>query len=672
MVAFISSFRTGAIPVQLRAMSENTHSRHKHNWTFWALLLVLLLAAYLRIHDLNDQGMWGDEGWSIWLARGDSLQDLTDTMVVDHHGPVFSSLLRGWDYFAGQQVVALRYLTVLFSVASIALIARLGRELVNPAAGVGAALAFTLMDKHVVLTQEVRDYPMVFFMMLLVAYFYMRWWRTARTGTSAPGAAFGFVAASVIGLYLHYYVYMTNIAILIHALITLRGESRGRTRALWRHFLAQNALIALAFAPWLPVVVHQFVWTPVDEIVLSTHGMPLNRHTIDYLARESLGTPIALYGLLMLVGAVAPFLRRAYLPGSLGDVAHGRRTSGALLAALWFLVPVTITLALHSRYPLLTDRNISVIMPGIALLVGIGFTAFERAGAAFLVTLVLVNGLLTTSSYFDKPPWREMATDIADYYPGDEPVLIDVEGAHAVAWYHLSLELPVEVAEVVDLLPAEADAQDADLAISLYDLRKRYRGDFIPKLQAEIADAAGVWLAYWGDPAKKHDVFDVLDSAGFVRTATLPYEHHGNPIYAYRYDRAQTLESGLVTFEGGITLGKVALPESVRAGEDLNALLWWTAPQTPPVDYSVSVILIGGGRVLNHDSYPQNGARPTSTWEPGAAVFDPHTLALPDDLPPGEYEVRVKLYTWWDGAILPLADGTVSDVGALVGTVRVE
>jgi len=70
------------------------------------MIAILLLAAALRIHDLNAQGLWGDEGWSIWLARGDSLRDLTMTMVVDHHGPVFSTLLRAWDVVAGWMVFA--------------------------------------------------------------------------------------------------------------------------------------------------------------------------------------------------------------------------------------------------------------------------------------------------------------------------------------------------------------------------------------------------------------------------------------------------------------------------------------------------------------------------------------------------------------------------------------
>mgnify|MGYP005849696589 CR=1 FL=1 len=618
------------------------------------MLAVLLLAAALRIHDLNAQGMWGDEGWSIWLARGDTPRDLTLTMVNDHHGPVYSLLLRGWGLLAGETVLALRWITVLFSIASIALIYALGRALFNPAAGAGAALAFALMDKHVVLTQEVRDYPMIFLIMIAIALTYVRWRR--RPG---GGNAFWFVAWSVFGLYLHYYCYMVNLAILVHAGLTLRE------RAARRHFLALNGLIALAFAPWLPVVVYQFIGTPVDSEVLTIHGMPLNRHTIEYLASESFGKPVALYALLMVMGAWGPLSER--LPGSLSRLPRDRRLSGALLGVLWFAVPILITWALHTRYPLLTDRNISVIMPAIALLVGVGLTAFERFGDAFLAALILANGLLTTSSYFDKPPWREMATDIGAAYPGGEPVLLDVEGEHAALWYHLTLELPVDVGHVVNLLPPEAEGED--LAVSLYDLRKRYGGRFIPRLQRILAETDGLWLAYWGDEAKKHDVFDALAVADFVRTGTLEYEHHGHPIYAYRYDRADSFGAPSAGY-GPIALRRAVLPNVTRPGETIHALLWWSASDPPPADYTVSVFLLDAAGALRaqHDGFPAGGSRPTSTWQPDEIVFDAHSLRLPADLPPGEYTVGVKLYTWWDGAILRTVDGAEY---AAVGTIAV-
>jgi hypothetical protein len=268
---------------------------------------------------------------------------------------------------------------------------------------------------------------------------------------------------------------------------------------------------------------------------------------------------------------------------------------------------------------------------------------------------VIVNNLLTTSAYFDKPPWREMSADVTPYVLSGEPVLLDVEGEHAAAWYQFSLDLPVDMDKIINLLPAEAEG--TDMAVSLYDLRKRYRGDFIPRLQSLIADAPGLWLAYWGDVEKKHDVFDVLVDAGFVRTATLPYEHHGYPIYAYRYDRVSALENVIASWGDSITLRRAVWPAAVSAGDDLRVLLWWSASDPVPLDYSVSVFLLDETGVSRDqdDSFPANGAAPTSAWTPGGFVFDAHTLT--DDLPPGTYTVAVKLYTWWDGAILKTADG---------------
>jgi mannosyltransferase len=652
-------------------MTHPTLRSRSPRWTLYAMLAVLLLASYLRIHGLNDQGLWGDEGWSIWLARGSSLRDVTLNVLQDQHGPVFSVMLHAWNMIAGPTVLGLRWLTVMFSIASIALIYLVGRTLFSPAAGVGAALAFALMDKQVVLTQEVRDYPIIYLTMMAIVYFYARWRQALAPGSLSPstregfqpdtarqteklrgsavhGAAFGFVFFSVVGLYLQYYCAMANLAVLAHALVTLRD------RRAWKHFLALNALIALAFLPWTMVVLNQFINTPVNPEVLTTRGLPFNRATVEYLATESFGKPVAIYAMLMLVGALGPLTDR--LPGLMMRIPRDRRLSGALLAMLWFGVPIVFTWALHTRYPLLTDRNISVIMPAIALLVGLGLTAFEHYGALWVTALVVVNGLLVTSAYYIKPPWRQMAADIAAAYPSGEPVLVDVEGEHAALWYHLSLVLPVNVEELVRRLPREAEGIDP--TASLFDLRERYQANFVPHLQKILAGTDGTWLAYWGDVNKKHDVFDVLAAEGFVRTATLPYTHHGYPIYAYRYDRASALENTLARFGDSITLRRAAWPATVRPGESFSVLLWWAADASLPQDYTVSAFLLDGAGVLRaqRDSYPAGGSAPTSGWMPGAFVFDAHRLTLPRDLAPGEYTVGVKLYTWWDGAILRTAD----------------
>ena len=57
------------------------------------------------------------------------------------------------------------------------------------------------------------------------------------------------------------------------------------------------------------------------------------------------------------------------------------------------------------------------------------------------------------------------------------------------------------------------------------------------------------------------------------------------------------------------------------------------------------------------DLPPVNGAFPTSAWQPGDLVRDPHLLALPADMPPGEYWLVVGAYEAESGARLAAPDG---------------
>ena len=44
------------------------------------------------------------------------------------------------------------------------------------------------------------------------------------------------------------------------------------------------------------------------------------------------------------------------------------------------------------------------------------------------------------------------------------------------------------------------------------------------------------------------------------------------------------------------------------------------------------------------DRPPVAGFRPTSAWEPGELIRDNYGLALPADLPPGDYQLITGLY----------------------------
>jgi hypothetical protein len=100
-------------------------------------------------------------------------------------------------------------------------------------------------------------------------------------------------------------------------------------------------------------------------------------------------------------------------------------------------------------------------------------------------------------------------------------------------------------------------------------------------------------------------------------------------------------------FEDRIALvGADLAPSPVSPGGVVRVTLYWQALAEMDVPYTVFVHLLSldGQVVAGHDGEPVLGARPTSGWVPGEYVTDPHDLAIPADLPLGDYIVEVGLY----------------------------
>lgn len=86
----------------------------------------------------------------------------------------------------------------------------------------------------------------------------------------------------------------------------------------------------------------------------------------------------------------------------------------------------------------------------------------------------------------------------------------------------------------------------------------------------------------------------------------------------------------------------------------MNVHLQWEAVSAPPADYTVTVQLwtLDWAKLAQHDGQPLAAFAPTSTWEPGAAIDDRHSLSLPPDLPPGEYYLHIGLYDLTTGEVV--------------------
>jgi len=124
-------------------------------------------------------------------------------------------------------------------------------------------------------------------------------------------------------------------------------------------------------------------------------------------------------------------------------------------------------------------------------------------------------------------------------------------------------------------------------------------------------------------------------------------------------------------FGATICLRGALLPSLTAApGQTVDLILYWQALVEPAAVYTafLHVLNEAGETVLSADHWP--GGLPSDIWDAGQVIEDRVPLALPAGLPPGEYRIRVGLYTADDGRRLPL-DGAATDYLILPWTFRV-
>jgi hypothetical protein len=117
-------------------------------------------------------------------------------------------------------------------------------------------------------------------------------------------------------------------------------------------------------------------------------------------------------------------------------------------------------------------------------------------------------------------------------------------------------------------------------------------------------------------------------------------------------------------------LGADLQPDALAPGAALDVTLVWRAEQEMESSYRVFVHLRGpaGDVVVQSDGEPANWTRPTTGWLPGEIIVDGRRLALPAELPAGDYRLVAGLYDPQSGERLSLANG---EDAALVTTFQV-
>ncbi len=466
------------------------------------LLLVLLLAAGLRLGGLSYLSLRGDEAFSVVFARQDLGEVWRGLLLTEPHPPLYYSALHYWMAAAGQSELAVRYFSAFFGILVVAVTYRLARSL-GSGEEVGLAATF-LVAVNPYLVWQSRDARMYTLLAatcaasLLLAL--LIWRELLARGNASPWLWLGYLVVSLSSLYAHYgaifAIAAQNLALLVW--LYLRATRQARLWSwplLLKWLLAQAALLA-GFLPWMlaaaPLMLgHTKNWIPSISLT------------------ELLERAITTYGIGTTAGDFTAPLAAAFAVVLAAGAWRGLRTNNAGTAAMlaYLLVPLLAAFLVSLARPMFDERYFLFVIPALCLTLARIATVPSRGGVSGtggrgasvilgLVTVALVGAVslysignsLTQPQYAKSPGWRELVQYVlSSAAPGD---LVVQNYPDPTLSYYLDSRLPLRV--IPGGAPLQQAATDRQLAQATGEARRIW---FLPYESADW-DANG-YVEQW-------------------------------------------------------------------------------------------------------------------------------------------------------------------------------
>ena len=377
------------------------------------LVLVLLCAAWLRLHALGRESFWLDEAYT-WYLMLPSWRDSWGVMLlISDTSPLYYVVARLTTPLIGQSEFALRFVALTAGLLAIPVVYRIGKSMLGREIGLWAAWLLAFSPFAVWYARDARPYG---FYLLFAALALWGFWRWAEQGRG-PRL---FVLSSA-ALYLTHYASALFAFAQVGYLLTPWGFRRDPLR--FRRWFGWQALAALPTGLYLlafllrrqPVTGN--AWIPRAGLLAPLQTL------LNFLSADA-DRPTWTGVLLALAGAVAFGEALSSSPKT------GSRDNLAKQLLLWWLfLPMFSVWLLSFRLPAYIDRFFTPELIALVLLLGAGLArrAANRRVVRFVLYVcaaILCGGMLFASlrllaggPRYAKEDWRGAAQFIAARYP---------------------------------------------------------------------------------------------------------------------------------------------------------------------------------------------------------------------------------------------------------------
>ena len=607
-----------------------------------SILLLLLLAAFLRSYQLAGQSLWSDEGNSLALARR-GFVEIAQRTAFDIHPPLYYWLLKVWIALWGESEIGLRSLSVGLGVGLVGLIYLLGIELFNHRVALLAVLLAGVSPLQIYYSQEARMYMLLAVLSTLTILLGVKILAAPNKGW----LEFFYGLTVVAGLYTHYAYPLVLVVINLVAIF-----QRRQTPMLLLRWLGLQLVPLLLYLSWLPTAWRQLTTWPSERQAASVLEMMT---TLSETLLYGLSWPYEL-GLPVVGGLLVLLL--------VATIALIKRERPALwLLGLWLLLPVLLTLVTYSPAFL---KFLLVASPPLCLLLAVAIARLAGAGrprwfgravsGAILASLIVASSLAVYFYFTDTALARDNYRGIVQFIKAvgseQDAVILNAEGQQDVFGYY---------------------AGQASLPLPVFPLPRRRpldEGQTISDLTQIAATADKIYTVYWAsrqaDPQGviegwlDNHLFKATDQwYGNVRLVTYASSHWPGTVEFRETNSHFESDSGNEIHLTGFALDSFA----ATPGDILRVALRWQLKAPLDKGYTVFVQLLDSNNhlVAQRDVSLEPLPADRSAGTPVEAAYG---LFIEPGTPPGRHRLIAGLYDSQTGQRLLVAESR-ADFGAL-------
>lgn len=570
------------------------------NKYLWLASAIFLLALFLRLLSIQSFPLWTDEGWTFWLVENQSLADTFAKLLQDRHPPLYFALLTLWQLLAGQSLLALRFLSLIAGMVSLALSFQIAKRIFNERVALYSLFFLSILDISIYYSQELRHYGFFAMMSLLVIVLFLINLRKPSWGTY-----FAYSMAVLALMLTHYFGLFVMVAQAFYALLLWPEKWQKKASLVAAWFFA-----ALLYLPWL-----MYSFSTFSSISQGVGNFPnsyqSNPHDLFLIFDLLFAGQLLFFGGLYLIAlrhlhwkSLAPYLVLA----SIG------------LFALMFIVNLWAGV--------LSNRMLYYLIPIIMIMCAFGFAQLPASAKQLFLPLIFLLILLKDSNIQPRINADDVASYLAANYNDHDYIILEA------GWEDNNLDY-----EIAQRIPHSERIR----TIWLWEPSR-----IQTTVQAALANYERVWLVNWLHAATilPQLATDTSFQLAHIETILLdePVPSSDEGIEIYLFERVNT-ETAFAAYENGLVLQDFIYPETIASDSPFHIDFWWQTQTPLALDYSFNLSFLdeSGQIVQQYDAALSSEG--SSTWQSNQLVFGRHPINISATLDANQsYELYLTVY----------------------------